>query len=113
MFVWGPQFIPVGPSTVAVVICAALMDPNKDLILCSAPREYRQTTPEDIRISREDKRRGGGPRVGPFQQNIPGNSWIALPKYDYTTKNRSSAFNERMHVEWENHVDHILKNGGD
>ena len=25
---------------------------------------------------------------------------------------QGSAFNERMHVEWENHVDHILQNGG-
>jgi len=67
----------------------------------------------DIQLSLNDKRRGGGPRVGPFQERIPGNGWEALPKYDFTTKNRSSAFNERMHVEWENHADHILKNGGE
>jgi len=36
-----------------------------------------------------------------------------LPKYDFTSWNRSCAFNERMHVEWENHADHILKNGGE
>jgi len=92
---------------------AAIMDPAKDLFLCQQPREYRATTLRDIHVSREDKRRGGGPRVGPFQPSIPGQYWEALPKYDFTTKNRSCAFNERMHVEWENHVDHILKNGGD
>jgi len=67
----------------------------------------------DIEISLADKRQGGGPRVGGFQQSIPGNSWQSLPKYDFTTNNRSTAFNERMHVEWENHVDHILENGGE
>lgn len=51
--------------------------------------------------------------MGPFQEDIPGDGWEALPKYDFTTKNRSSAFNERMHVEWECHVDHILANGGE
>lgn len=51
--------------------------------------------------------------MGPFQEDIPGDGWEALPKYDFTTKNRSSAFNERMHVEWECHVDHILGNGGE
>lgn len=53
--------------------------------------------------------------MGPFQEDIPGaeGSWEALPKYDFTTKNRSSAFNERMHVEWECHADHILGNGGE
>mmetsp|Transcript_21794 Transcript_21794/g.41058 ORF Transcript_21794/g.41058 Transcript_21794/m.41058 type:complete len:416 (-) Transcript_21794:134-1381(-) len=91
---------------------AALLDPTKDLHLCTAPREFRDTTNEDIRLSLEDKRRGGGPRVGDFQESIPGAGWKALPKYDFTSKNRSSAFNERMHVEWENHVDHILKNDG-
>jgi len=90
-----------------------MMDPAKDLFLCTQPREYRATNLRDIQISREDKRRGGGPRVGPFQAAIPGHHWEALPKYDFTTRNRSCAFNERMHVEWENHVDHILKNGGD
>merc|ERR1712183_239565 len=33
--------------------------------------------------------------------------------YEFTTNNRSTAFNERMHVEWENHVEHILQNGGE
>lgn len=92
---------------------AASMDSTKELILCNEAREYRSTTLEDIQYSKDDKRRGGGPRVGPFQENIPGNGWKALPKYDFTTKKRSSAFNERMHVEWENHVDHILENGGE
>merc|ERR1712093_536030 len=50
---------------------------------------------------------------GPFQECIPGDSWQALPKYDFTTKNRSCGYNERMHVEWENHVDHILSNDGE
>lgn len=90
-----------------------MLDPAKDLFLCTQPREYRATTLRDIQISREDKRRGGGPRVGPFQPSIPGHHWEALPKYDFTTRNRSCAFNERMHVEWENHVDHVLKNGGE
>lgn len=81
--------------------------------MCTEPREYRATTMEDIKTSKEDKRRGGGPRVGSFQECIPGERWTALPKYDFTTTRRSSAFNERMHVEWENHVDHILNNGGD
>merc|ERR1719331_1472986 len=89
---------------------AAAMDPHKGLVLCREPREYRQTTLDDIQLSKSDKSRGGGPRVGPFQECIPGSEWRALPKYDFTTKNRSSAFNERMHVEWENHVDHILHN---
>eukprot|EP00440_Ansanella_granifera_P002895 gb/GFBE01003161.1/.p1 GENE.gb/GFBE01003161.1/~~gb/GFBE01003161.1/.p1 ORF type:complete len:440 (+),score=92.66 gb/GFBE01003161.1/:1-1320(+) len=91
---------------------AALLDPNKGLVLCTEPREYRETTLADIQYSKDDKRRGGGPRVGPFQECIPGESWWALPKYDLETRRRSSAFNERMHVEWENHVDHILANGG-
>lgn len=91
---------------------AAMLNPHKALVACHEPREYRQTTLEDIRVSKHDKRRGGGPRVGPFQECIPGDSWQALPKYDFTTRRRSSAFNERMHVEWENHVDHILANGG-
>jgi len=89
------------------------MDPAKNLFMCTQPREYRKTTMQDIRFSKEDKRRGGGPRVGPFQERIPGPSWESLPKYDFTTRNRSCAFNERMHVEWENHVDHILHNGGE
>ncbi|CAE7226096.1 unnamed protein product [Symbiodinium natans] len=92
---------------------AALMDPKKEPYLCTAPREFRETTAADIQLSLDDKRRGGGPRVGSFQEAIPGEGWQALPKYDFTTKSRSSAFNERMHVEWENHVDHILKNDGD
>mmetsp|Transcript_34199 Transcript_34199/g.60495 ORF Transcript_34199/g.60495 Transcript_34199/m.60495 type:complete len:504 (-) Transcript_34199:140-1651(-) len=92
---------------------AALLNPEKELFLCELPREYRKTTVEDIQLSLDDKRRGGGPRVGPFQECIPGDSWYALPKYDFTTRNRSSAFNERMHVEWENHVDHILANSGE
>merc|ERR1712032_1302212 len=50
---------------------------------------------------------------GAFQETIPGASWQSLPKYDFTTNNRSTAFNERMHVEWENHVEHILQNGGE
>lgn len=91
---------------------AAMMDPDKDMYVCAQPREYRQTTIGDIQVSKADKRRGGGPRVGPFQETIPGDCWHALPKYDFTTKNRSSAFNERMHVEWENHADHILANNG-
>lgn len=91
----------------------AMLDPAKAPIVCTEPREYRRTTSEDIARSKEDKRRGGGPRVGPFQACIPGDSWHALPKYDFTSRNRSSAFNERMHVEWENHVDHILANGGE
>jgi len=90
-----------------------MMDPQKGLRMCTAPREYRQTTREDIETSKEDKRRGGGPRVGPFQETIPGSKWAALPKYDFTSRNRSSCFNERMHVEWENHADHILANGGE
>lgn len=90
-----------------------MMDPSKDLILCTEPREYRQTSMLDIQHSKDDKRRGGGPRVGPFQECIPGKAWNALPKYDMETKHRSSAFNERMHVEWENHVDHILANDGE
>jgi len=81
--------------------------------MCTEPREYRETTLEDITYSKEDKRRGGGPRVGPFQEVIPGKAWSALPKYDFTTRRRSSCFNERMHVEWENHADHILANGGE
>lgn len=92
---------------------AAMMDPNKRLFLCREPREYRLTTMSDIQRSKDDKRRGGGPRVGPFQECIPGEAWQSLPKYDMQTRRRSSAFNERMHVEWENHVDHILSNGGD
>jgi len=91
---------------------AAMMDPEKCLRVCKDLREYRETSTEDIMVSKADKRRGGGPRVGPLQETIPGNGWKALPKYDFTTTRRSSAFNERMHVEWENHVDHILKNGG-
>lgn len=90
-----------------------MMEPDKNLFICTGSREYRETTMEDIRISKEDKRRGGGPRVGAFQENIPGDGWQSLPKYDFTTKNRSCGFNERMHVEWENHVDHILENGGE
>merc|ERR1719379_1138799 len=89
------------------------MDPRKDVYMCHEPREYRETDMNDIKVSKDDKRRGGGPRVGPFQQTIPGNAWQALPKYDFTTNHRSCAFNERMHVEWENHVDHILDNGGE
>lgn len=92
---------------------AATMDPEKMMFVCTEPREYRGTTWEDIEYSRADKRRGGGPRVGSFQENIPGDGWQALPKYDFTTTNRSCAFNERMHVEWENHADHILHNGGE
>eukprot|EP00930_Biecheleria_cincta_P089123 TRINITY_DN78389_c0_g1_i1.p1 TRINITY_DN78389_c0_g1~~TRINITY_DN78389_c0_g1_i1.p1 ORF type:complete len:443 (-),score=76.85 TRINITY_DN78389_c0_g1_i1:161-1489(-) len=92
---------------------AAMMDPSKDLILCTEPREYRQTSMLDIQRSKDDKRRGGGPRVGPFQECIPGKAWNALPKYDMETNHRSSAFNEQMHVEWENHVDHILANDGE
>jgi hypothetical protein len=91
----------------------AMMDPTKGLHLCTEPREYRKTTLEDIAWSKADKRRGGGPRVGPFQEAIPGNGWSALPKYDFTSRKRSTAFNERMHVEWENHADHILANGGE
>eukprot|EP00928_Gymnodinium_smaydae_P037838 TRINITY_DN26218_c0_g1_i2.p1 TRINITY_DN26218_c0_g1~~TRINITY_DN26218_c0_g1_i2.p1 ORF type:complete len:390 (+),score=39.98 TRINITY_DN26218_c0_g1_i2:65-1171(+) len=91
---------------------AAMMDPEKSLHLCSDFREFRVTTIQDIQTSKDDKRRGGGPRVGSFQECSPGEHWTALPKYDFTTACRSSAFNERMHVEWENHVDHILKNGG-
>jgi len=92
---------------------AAGLNPEKALYMCTAPRDYRETTAEDIALSKADKRFGGGPRVGPFQEQIPGQSWEALPKYDFTSRNRSSAFNERMHVEWENHADHILKNGGE
>lgn len=90
-----------------------MMDPSRNLIMCTEPREYRQTSMSDIQHSKDDKRRGGGPRVGPFQECIPGKAWNALPKYDMETRRRSSAFNERMHVEWENHVDHILANGGE
>lgn len=90
-----------------------MLDPEKSMFACMEPREYRETTMGDICISREDKRRGGGPRVGPFQNAIPGSGWYALPKYDFTTNKRSSAFNERMHVEWENHLDHILSNDGE
>lgn len=89
------------------------MDPNKALYLCTERREFRKTTTADIQLSLDDKRRGGGPRVGPFQESIPGCHWEALPKYDLETKARSCAFNERMHVEWENHVDHILENNGE
>eukprot|EP00403_Amphidinium_massartii_P028973 CAMPEP_0178404474 /NCGR_PEP_ID=MMETSP0689_2-20121128/17904_1 /TAXON_ID=160604 /ORGANISM="Amphidinium massartii, Strain CS-259" /LENGTH=458 /DNA_ID=CAMNT_0020025463 /DNA_START=115 /DNA_END=1491 /DNA_ORIENTATION=- len=89
---------------------AALLDPSKPLHMCTERREFRQTSMADIEFSLADKHRGGGPRVGPFQEQIPGKQWQALPKYDLTTKNRSTAFNERMHVEWENHVDHILQN---
>lgn len=89
-----------------------MMDSEKELVQCSDPREYRSTSLEDIRLSKADKKRGGGPRVGAFQECIPGNGWMALPKYDFSTQCRSSAFNERMHVEWENHVDHILANRG-
>eukprot|EP00927_Polykrikos_kofoidii_P085261 TRINITY_DN9225_c1_g1_i1.p1 TRINITY_DN9225_c1_g1~~TRINITY_DN9225_c1_g1_i1.p1 ORF type:complete len:589 (+),score=102.49 TRINITY_DN9225_c1_g1_i1:76-1842(+) len=92
---------------------AAMLNPHKPLIACSEPREYRETNMEHIRISKQDKRRGGGPRVGPFQKCIPGDTWQALPKYDFTTRRRSCAFNERMHVEWENHADHIISNGGE
>lgn len=92
---------------------AAMMDPEKPMVTCVEAREYRDTTHEDIERSKNDKQRGMGPRVGPFQECIPGNGWQALPKYDFTSQNRSCAFNERMHVEWENHVDHILKNGGE
>mmetsp|Transcript_4603 Transcript_4603/g.12942 ORF Transcript_4603/g.12942 Transcript_4603/m.12942 type:complete len:449 (+) Transcript_4603:81-1427(+) len=92
---------------------AAAMDPEKSMFICTGPRDYRETTAQDIQFSKDDKRRGGGPRVGPFQESIPGDAWHSLPKYDYTTANRSCAFNERMHVEWENHVDHILANGGE
>lgn len=91
---------------------AAMLDPKQPLTLCTERREYRSTTAADIQVSKDDKRRGGGPRVGPFQTCIPGEAWMALPKYDMNTKCRSSAFNERMHVEWENHVDHILANNG-
>jgi len=89
-----------------------MLDPAKSMHVCLEPREFRATTMEDIQYSRDDKRRGGGPRVGPFQETIPGKSWSALPKYDFTSRKRSSCFNERMHVEWENHADHILSNGG-
>eukprot|EP00931_Biecheleriopsis_adriatica_P000212 TRINITY_DN10021_c0_g1_i2.p1 TRINITY_DN10021_c0_g1~~TRINITY_DN10021_c0_g1_i2.p1 ORF type:complete len:418 (-),score=80.90 TRINITY_DN10021_c0_g1_i2:72-1325(-) len=92
---------------------AAMLDPKKPLSMCSEPREYRATSLEDIQHSLDDKRRGGGPRVGPFQASIPGEAWLALPKYDFTTTKRSTAFNERMHVEWENHVDRIIKNSGE
>uniref|UniRef100_A0A7S4Q4A1 Uncharacterized protein n=1 Tax=Alexandrium monilatum TaxID=311494 RepID=A0A7S4Q4A1_9DINO len=91
---------------------AAKIDPSKGLQQCRERREFRATTAEDIALSLSDKQRGQGPRVGSFQRDIPGESWMALPKYDYTTHRRSSAFNERMHVEWENHVDHILANNG-
>lgn len=91
---------------------ASKLDPHQDSYMCVEPREYRDTTMEDIKLSLDDRRRGGGPRVGPFQESIPGNGWRALPKYDMTTSKRSCAYNERMHVEWENHVDHILANGG-
>eukprot|EP00445_Apocalathium_hangoei_P040484 CAMPEP_0203967676 /NCGR_PEP_ID=MMETSP0359-20131031/96565_1 /ASSEMBLY_ACC=CAM_ASM_000338 /TAXON_ID=268821 /ORGANISM="Scrippsiella Hangoei, Strain SHTV-5" /LENGTH=467 /DNA_ID=CAMNT_0050905593 /DNA_START=64 /DNA_END=1467 /DNA_ORIENTATION=+ len=92
---------------------AATLDPQKPLLMCLEAREYRETTQEDVARSKDDKHRGGGPRVGPFQETIPGTSWQALPKYDFTSRARSCAFNERMHVEWENHADHILKNGGE
>lgn len=92
---------------------AAMMDPAKALHMCTEPREYRKTTTEDIAWSKADKRRGGGPRVGPFQETIPGTGWSALPKYDFTTWKRSTCFNERMHVEWESHADHILANKGE
>lgn len=91
---------------------AAKMDPEKSLFLCTERREFRATTMQDIAFSLSDKQRGQGPRVGPFQRSIPGEDWAALPKYDYSTRSRSCAFNERMHVEWENHVDHILANDG-
>merc|ERR1719203_2572984 len=90
-----------------------MMDPEKSLFMCNKSREYRATTIDDIQYSKDDKRRGGGPRVGPFQETIPGSGWSALPKYDFTTNNRSTCFNERMHVEWENHADHILANKGE
>jgi len=90
-----------------------MMDPEKDPQMCLEEREFRSTTLEDIARSKEDKHRGGGPRCGPYQATIPGEAWQALPKYDFTTSNRSTAFNERMHVEWENHVNGILKNGGE
>lgn len=114
----GPSYIlqhyhATGRSGGAFSWRAAMMDPNKNLFLCTAPREYRETTMQDIMHSKRDKRRGGGPRVGPFQATIPGSGWQALPKYDFTSRNRSSAFNERMHVEWENHADHIIHNGGE
>merc|ERR1719253_91457 len=89
------------------------MNPDKMLFMCTAPREYRETTMAHIQTSLDDKRRGGGPRVGPFQETIPGSGWQALPKYDFTTRHRSSAFNERMHVEWECHADHILEHNGE
>lgn len=92
---------------------AAMLDPKKCPYMCTEAREYRKTTMEDIAWSKADKRRGGGPRVGPFQECIPGDHWTALPKYDFTTRKRSTAFNERMHVEWENHADHILWNEGE
>lgn len=91
---------------------AAMLDPNQPLTLCTERREYRSTTAADIQVSKDDKRSGGGPRVGPFQTCIPGEAWVALPKYDMETKRRSFAFSELMHVEWENHVDHILANNG-
>jgi hypothetical protein len=90
-----------------------MLDPKKDVYMCEEPREYRRTTMQDVQFSLDDKRRGGGPRVGPFQEAIPGDDWHALPKYDFTTRKRSTGFNERMHVEWENHVDHILANKGE
>lgn len=102
-----------GCCTGAFTWRAAQLNPDKSLRMCKEPREFRETTKDDIQLSRDDKRRGGGPRVGPFQETIPGNHWVALPKYDLTTNCRSTAFNERMHVEWENHVDHILHNDGE
>lgn len=92
---------------------AVMLDPKKTMFMCMEPRDYRSTSAHDIQVSKDDKRRGGGPRVGSFQQCIPGDGWKALPKYDYTTDKRSCGYNERMHVEWENHVDHILCNGGE
>mmetsp|Transcript_8836 Transcript_8836/g.19410 ORF Transcript_8836/g.19410 Transcript_8836/m.19410 type:complete len:449 (-) Transcript_8836:64-1410(-) len=92
---------------------AAMLDPEQPLVACMEPREYRATTAKDISLSVQDKRRGGGPRVGPFQAELPGSGWLALPKYDFTTRQRSTAFNERMHVEWESHVDHVLRAGGE
>mmetsp|Transcript_79841 Transcript_79841/g.234839 ORF Transcript_79841/g.234839 Transcript_79841/m.234839 type:complete len:504 (+) Transcript_79841:112-1623(+) len=97
----------------AFAMRAAKMNPDKSLFMCKERREFRITTIEDIAFSLHDKQHGQGPRVGSFQRTIPGNAWEALPKYDYSTQKRSCAFNERMHVEWENHVDHMLSNSGE
>lgn len=92
---------------------AAMLNPCKEMYTCWDRREFRPTNAADIQLSLDDKRRGGGPRVGGFQETIPGEYWEALPKYDLTTNCRSTGYNERMHVEWECHADHILENGGD